>query len=146
MPGASPPEPDEAFFVAEAAVLAVRAPLARMRHPGLRCPGLANWDGRLFPGEYVFAEVAAGGIFTMTGPGEHVAVRLTQPAWIRLFHPPSAARRAAEAGCSEVLTVDIQQLCGRVWEARVGLPAAPRRVPATLPAAGADVAAHLRRS
>ncbi|MFM7978900.1 MAG: hypothetical protein ACKPKO_06250, partial [Candidatus Fonsibacter sp.] len=86
MPGAGPPELNDELLRYEVAALAARAPLARMGGPESRRPGLFSWDGRLFPGEYVLAEVAAGGILTMSGPGEQVVVPLTQPAWVRFFH------------------------------------------------------------
>ena len=96
--------------------------------------GLRSWAGQFRPGEYLLAEVAAGGLARLRGPGGHVAVRLTQPAWIRIVHPPDAASRTARAGCARDVAVDLEQATGTLWVAQVDCsPAGPptqRRAPA----------------
>ena len=93
-------------------------------------------------GEYLLAEMAAGGIIDLSGAGELISIRLTQPAWVRSFHPLDAGRRAAEAGCSEALTVKLQQTTYNTREARIANFRPPVR--AQSPEGGVEMPAQPR--
>ena len=118
-PGACPPSLDVTTLDSERALLATRSPLASFPREVPSRAGLTEWNGQLLPGEYILAEVAAGGVIDLSGPGELISIRLTQPAWVRILHPLDAGRRAVEAGCSEALTVKLQQITYNTREARI---------------------------
>ena len=138
-PGACPPSLDVTTLDSERALLATRSPLASFPREVPSRAGLTEWNGQLLPGEYILAEVAAGGVIDLSGPGELISIRLTQPAWVRILHPLDAGRRAVEAGCSEALTVKLQQITYNTREARIAGQQLPVR--AQPPVNGAEAPA-----
>ena len=77
-PGACPPSLDVPTLDNEGALLAARSPLASFPLEVPPRAGLTEWDGQLLPGEYILAEMAAGGVIDLSGPGEVISIRLTQ--------------------------------------------------------------------
>ena len=68
-PGASPPAIDVSCLTREATALLARSPLVGPLELATRGEGLSTWQTVLCPGEAVLAEVAAGGLITLQGPG-----------------------------------------------------------------------------
>ena len=119
-PGARPPRVTQevASTLAAAAGLgaATGAP-QRLDAGDSGAAALVTWDGALQPGEFILLGIAAGGALTIGGPGEVVEARLTQPVWVRVLHPRSAAITAGREGVSPDLAIGAE-MATDIWGVR----------------------------